>query len=455
MRFIKFFLLMLSILLFFWLAYWATDNFIEPKVYNYMVKTFTATKSGSDNIVLIVIDDKSIGRHRWPWKRNLYCPIFNYFKEYTNAKVVVFDSILTSYDNPDTDNQYFNTVKNIDNLIVGTNFYMRDYENKSQGELYEKKFEEKFSGRINDLRVHANDNYLNSMVIFPSRYFDVVKHVGSIKAATSDDGYMRVAVMAVNYKGHIYPSISLKTYSYLNNNEWMTLTDREILSNNTKVHIPLNRENTGIYSLIRFYKPIKNNSGYTHKTYSAIDIIDSYKEIKAGKKPVINPKEFENKIIFIGANVKATATGLSDVKRTPVATDHSGLDVQATVLDNILNKYFMYELYDIQNIVTSLLLIAATFFIIRSFSLFISLFSISLIVIVYLIFAAFLYSKGYAVNTITPIAMSVITMIFAYSHRYIIEDRNKEKIKSAMGKYISEDIMKNVVKNIDELKLGG
>ena len=51
--------------------------------------------------------------------------------------------------------------------------------------------------------------------------------------------------------------------------------------------------------------------------------------------------------------------------------------------------------------------------------------------------------------------MSIITMIFAYSYRYITEDRNKEKIKTAMGKYISEDIMKNVVKNIDELKLGG
>ena len=46
-------------------------------------------------------------------------------------------------------------------------------------------------------------------------------------------------------------------------------------------------------------------------------------------------------------------------------------------------------------------------------------------------------------------------MIFAYSHKYILEDKNKEKIKTAMGKYISEDIMKNVVKNIDELKLGG
>ena len=35
------------------------------------------------------------------------------------------------------------------------------------------------------------------------------------------------------------------------------------------------------------------------------------------------------------------------------------------------------------------------------------------------------------------------------------ENRNKEKIKQAMGKYLSQDVMKNVVRNIDDLKLGG
>ena len=41
------------------------------------------------------------------------------------------------------------------------------------------------------------------------------------------------------------------------------------------------------------------------------------------------------------------------------------------------------------------------------------------------------------------------------SYRFILEGRNKEKIKQAMGKYLSQDIMKNVVQNIDDIKLGG
>ena len=50
----------------------------EPKVYNFMVQNFSAIKTGDENIAVIVIDDKSIERHRWPWSRELYAEIFEY-----------------------------------------------------------------------------------------------------------------------------------------------------------------------------------------------------------------------------------------------------------------------------------------------------------------------------------------------------------------------------------------
>ena len=60
-----------------------------------------------------------------------------------------------------------------------------------------------------------------------------------------------------------------------------------------------------------------------------------------------------------------------------------------------------------------------------------------------------------AFDVITPLLVQLITMIFAYSFRFILEGKNKEKIKQAMGKYLSQDIMQNVVKNIDDIRLGG
>lgn len=455
MRFLKFLFILISIVLLFSLGYWATDNFVEPKAYNYMMKNFTATKAGSPDIVLIVIDDKSIGRHRWPWKRDLYCGIYDYFREYTNAKAVVLDSIITSIDDPSADKKYFNSVNKMNNAVCGLAFLSRGYLDENFGKSYDKKFKTKFSIDAKDLRTAPDDYQYGSAVIFPQEYFNSIKQGGTVSTIKDDDGYTRVAIDMIKYKDAFYPSIALKTFSFLNGNEGYYITDKEIIGNTSKIRIPIIKDNSGMYTLLRYYKPNAHHNSYSHKTYSAVDIMDSYNELKSGKKPLISPSEFDNKIVFVGANVKAAATGLSDVKRSPITSDHSGLDIQATTLDNIMNNHFMRPFAQWQNLIITLALMALAFFIIRQLNLFYAITCICIVIAVYIAISALLFKHGVAVNVLTPISMIIITMIFAYSYRYIIEDKNKEKIKTAMGKYISEDIMRNVVKNIDELKLGG
>ena len=60
---------------------------LEPKAYDFMTKHFLTKKVpfdtkkqiyGSNDIVLVVIDAKTVEKYRWPWKREAYCPIFNY-----------------------------------------------------------------------------------------------------------------------------------------------------------------------------------------------------------------------------------------------------------------------------------------------------------------------------------------------------------------------------------------
>ena len=84
-----------------------------------------------------------------------------------------------------------------------------------------------------------------------------------------------------------------------------------------------------------------------------------------------------------------------------------------------------------------------------------SIIALVLVGILYFILTVICFYNGIAPNVITPLAIQLITMIFGYSYRFILEGKNKEKIKNAMGKYLSQDIMKNVVQNIDDIKLGG
>ena len=189
----------------------------------------------------------------------------------------------------------------------------------------------------------------------------------------------------------------------------------------------------------------------SHKYWSAIDIINSDRLIKQGKKPIIDPSVFNNKIVIIGGNSLATV----DVLQTPISLQQPGIDVQATVLDNLLQNEFMYPLTFMQNILIILFMCILTFILIRTMSFLQSLLSIIFIGILYFVICVFAINNNIIPLVITPLAVQLSTMIFGYSYRFILEGKNKEKIQNAMGKYLSQDIMKNVVQNIDDIKLGG
>lgn len=453
---IKSTIILFSILVFMLVVYFISAAFFEPKAYNTMVKNFSASKYGSNEIVLIVIDDKSISQIRWPWKRELYGKMFEYFNTYTHCKVIGFDSILTTPDkyNPESDQRFFSQVKKTDKLVVGFAPLKAPYLSQKDGENYDKKFKNKFALNIVDHRTNKYPSDFLSLAKFPQQYFDVITKVGSVETPSDYDGYIRTMNQTVDYKGVLYPSLGLSIYSYLTNNGDYIVTNSEIKAVDTDLKIPVVSNIGGVYNNIHYYKPLPY-SDYSHKTYSAIDIINSLENIKNGKKPIISPSEFEDKIVLVGANAKAAALGLEDTKPTPMLNQHPGVDIQATNLDNLIHNEFLVQTTATQDICSIIALLLATFLVIKYFSLFVSLVIIAFIMIAYITICIVCYRFNLVISVITPITLQVITMAMAYSYRFILEGRHKEKIKNAMGRYISQDVMKNVVKDIDGIKLGG
>ena len=196
------------------------------------------------------------------------------------------------------------------------------------------------------------------------------------------------------------------------------------------------------------------DTGYSHKKYSSVDIMDSYDLLRAGKKPIINPEEFKNKIVVLGANVPASA-GLNDNKNSSIAVNHPGVDLQATVIDNLLNNDFLRIIPNWFNFIVTIIGMFLVYIFIRVFDLAKSVASVLTLVLGYLMFSTLCFYFETVVNVITPIVLFIVTTIFAYTHKFILENKSKEKVKSAMGKYMSEDVMKRVIQNIDNLGLGG
>ncbi len=449
-------IIVFSIFTFITIMYIISASFFEPKAYNFMVQNFSANKHGSNEIVIITIDDKSLARIRWPWKRELYSKIFRYLNEYTQVKAIGFDAIIATPDieNPSSDAKFYSSIKNIDNIVAGFVPLNSPYVSKSNGEKYDKKFKKKFSVKVKDERRKKSTSFYQSLSKFPKDYFNSVNKVGSVITTPDSDGYIRAIDQFIDYKGTLYPSLSLRIYAFLNPDSNFIIKDKKITATNLNLKIPTFTNYNGIFNNIHYYNTLPD-SEYSHKTYSAIDIMDSFDNLKKGKQPLISPQVFEDKIVMVGANAKAIAVGLEDIKRTPVSNNFPGVDIQATNLDNIMHNEFLIQTTLFQDILSVIILLLATFLVIKYFSLFVSLGIVALIMITYIAICVICYRFNLVISVITPITLQVITMTIAYSYRFILEGQNKEKIKSAMGKYISNDVMQDVVKNIDKLKLGG
>ena len=443
----------------------------EPKAYDFMTKHVLTQKLpfhnskqvyGSDDIILVVIDSKTIEKYRWPWKREVNCKIFDYLNNYTQAKLIIHDSIFSTLDkdNPESDKRFFNSLKRINNLIVGFMPSLNVWQNRAEGEKYDKAFL-KFRANVVD-KTNKDFVLFRSLIKYPKPYMDSVKNAGSVAMLPGFiDGNLSKYAMDEVYRTHeylfrynngYYPSLAMKTYLQLNHNPEIILTDREIKFPENKYIIRQKKTPYQNIVPIKYYKLY--NTGYSHIKYSAVDVMDSFDAIRLGKKPILSSDIFKDKIVIIGANVPA-GTGLNDNKNTPISVNHPGVDIQATAIDNILHNDFLKVLPAWINIFITVIGMLLVYGYIRVCGLYKSIVSTIIISIGYLLFGSLCFYSGVVVNILTPIVMFVFTTILAYTHKFVLENKSKEKVKSAMGKYMSQDVMKRIVQNIDNLGLGG
>lgn len=461
-----------------------TYNLVEPKVYDFMTKQFLVQKlpfdkykkvHGSDDIVLVMIDSKTVEQYRWPWKRDFDSKILGYFHEYTKPKVIVDDFIFMTLDKeyPQADKVFFNRIKPMKNYVAGFFPSMNIWKDLESGKKYEKLFAKKYSIKVENKELESYTPY-HSMLQMPYQYLNSVQNLGHVFAPNGAlnknisnwafDNVVRSNEYIIKYENAYYPSLAFKAYLLIKNPQDIIIKNRSIdIQDNdlsikllNKSHLYQNWKKLVLdtYSNpIRFYK-IYNGTPYSHKFYSVSDVVSSYESIKKGQKPVLSPELFKDKIVVLGVNVPA-GTGMNDNKNSSILANHPGVDIQATVLDNIVNNDFLTVIPNFVNFMICVILMIAFYSFIRFFNLATSVVYSILLLAFYLLICSTCFYFGIVINVITPVVMAILTTILAYIHRYLIENKAKEKVKFAMGKYMSQDVMKEVVDNIDNLGLGG
>jgi adenylate cyclase len=193
------------------------------------------------------------------------------------------------------------------------------------------------------------------------------------------------------------------------------------------------------HMLINYLGPEK-----TFPEYSMTDILQ-------GKVP---KGTFRDKIVLVGA----TAVGLYDMRNTPFAAVYPGLEVHATVIDNILEKAFIHKpkwtrIFDALAIVLFALIMGI---LIPRLSAIKGVVLMSGLFVLYIFVTQWLFTHALLwVNMVYPLLGLVLLYTSLTIYRYLTEERERKKIRGAFSHYVSSSVVNEVLKNPDKLKLGG
>lgn len=400
----------------------------------------------SDDIVIIDIDEKSLKElGQWPWERNKVATILTNLTK-SGAGIIGLDIIFAEADKtspkkfadkwnldiknmPDYDLILSQTIANTPTILS----YIFDFDIINNND----------TPHIPAIFIEKNKNYgefiprakgvlTNLEIIQESGYSS-----GFINNIPDETGIIRSVPLLINYDNALYPSLAFEMFRVAKEvNKVKVLYDTVGVSN-----IYIGKENITTDRYARLHINFRGE----FKSYKYISAVDIYNNN-------IKKEDIEGKFVLIGTS----AYGLMDLRATPMDSVIPGVEIQANVIDNLLNKDMLVKPYwgEFANII---IIITIVFIIIFFYS---RLTLLPLIIIYLLSFVSILYLNYYILfsfyiilNSIFPMVAMVFSLISVLGIKYIFEFRQKEIIKNSFSKKVSKQVMEDLLsqQNITDL----
>ena len=352
-------LILIALLLFFFDAPFI--RFMELKALDLRMVSRGVMPAGGETVIA-TIDEKSLSElGRWPWPRTTIAKLVDVLNEY-GAKAIGFDIVFTEPDDnsslkavaelsrevrdvgirddrlsgllekrqkaADTDAALARSIENAKNVTLGYFFHITA---KEVGHLTEQQIaageDQVANGRFQMVRAKKGAD--QSLLI---RAYAAQPNLPLLSAAGENSGYfntfpdsdgvIRWSPLVIKFRDNYYSSLALSLLvQYL---DWpmlsLGLADYGVESIGlNKLMIPTDESGR---LLVNYLGPAKT---FTH--YSISDILNRR----------IPGDRFKDKIVLVGA----TATGIYDLRVTPFASVYPGVEIHATVIDNILHQNFL------------------------------------------------------------------------------------------------------------------
>jgi len=161
-----------------------------------------------------------------------------------------------------------------------------------------------------------------------------------------------------------------------------------------------------------------------------------------------------DKIVLLGA----TATAIYDLRNTPFSPVYPGLEIHATVVDNILKQSFLHKpqwakIYDLLAIICLGVLVGV---VLPRLGAIKGLAFASALFISHFLVARWLFTTwSIWINMVYPLMALTLSYTSLTVYRYITEERERKRIKGAFSYYVSSSVVNEMLKYPERLKLGG
>lgn len=316
-------------------------NYFNGKLYDIFLLRANQGKI-SDRIVIVDIDDDSLRVHgQWPWPRYKIAAMVDALNQ-AGAAAIGIDMVFPEKDRtalPDIPHdlkQYRGpAVESVSSMVFPDNDHLlAETISKSPAVLgYQFLFDPTAAG--GDCRLHplllTDRSVLWGVGSFPWRATHVICNLplfdktasssGFFNVAPDADGILRRAPMVIAYHDQLYPALALasvmKTLK-VRQAELIRRIDEYVLVIG-QIEVPLDSRGA---MLIRY-----RGEGHTYPYVSAADLL-------SGSVPASRIKD---KIVFVGT----TAAGLREFRSTPTDPIFSGIEIHATIADNLLSADFL------------------------------------------------------------------------------------------------------------------
>jgi len=413
---------------------------------------------------VVAIDEASLARSgQWPWPRAILADLTSRLQQ-AGAKSITFDLVLAEPDrlSPDA------LLRSLDGQSVSNAIISEISRLPSNDERFAKAIASapvvlgvageahsdrkivpyrggiSFSGDDPKLFVHAYPGGVQSLPILTG----AARGIGAVNWVPSDDQIVRRIPLLVAIGDKLYPSLALEALRV------GTQQSTIFVKSSGGSGINAFGRNTGI-EYVRVGQIIlpSTDRGELWLKFSPADPrrTISASSILAG---TFNPEDIKSRHVFIGA----TATGLLDLRATPLAASIPGVEIEAQALEQMLSgEHLIRPAYAAGLEIAFIVLFGAliAWMIARSGALLAAIVGGAAIAGI-IALSWFAYSRaGLLFDPVYPGLSIALLYLGSSLTSYVQSEIDRAEIRSAFGHYVSPSVVSEIAKNPDKLKLGG